>query len=90
MERKQHELKTDSEVFEATYDGFKTYEIRLNDRDFKVGDELLLRETVSTGKQMKEGAPLAYTGREYRCTVNHILFGPIYGVKEGWVILNIN
>ncbi|WP_444812245.1 DUF3850 domain-containing protein, partial [Streptococcus canis] len=32
------------EYFEAIMDGTKTFECRYNDRDFKVGDELLLRE----------------------------------------------
>ena len=85
-----HELKTDSDVFEAVFDGFKQYEIRFNDRDFQVDDELILRETVSTGKQMAEGALLRYTGREYRCIVHYILRGPIYGLMDGWVVLSIS
>ncbi|VEF93151.1 Domain of Uncharacterised Function with PDB structure [Streptococcus pseudoporcinus] len=40
----QHMLKCYPEYFEAIMDGTKTFEYRYNDRDFKVGDELLLRE----------------------------------------------
>lgn len=84
-----HELKTDSEVFEAVLRGEKTYEIRKDDRGFNVGDELRLRETASTGAQMKcYGFPLEYTGREVTKTVSHILRGPIYGLAEGWAILS--
>lgn len=83
-----HELKTDSEVFQAIYGGYKTFEIRFNDRDFQVGDELWLKETVYTGKEMKEGKPLKYTGRSYNLNISYILMGPIYGLQEGWVIMS--
>ena len=84
-----HELKTDHEVFEDVLNELKTFEIRKNDRGFKVSDELWLRETVNTGKEMKAGASLVYTERMIAVTVSHILRGPIYGLSEGWVIMSI-
>ena len=39
---KQHTLKTEPEYWEAQRRGDKTFEIRKNDRDFKVGDILIL------------------------------------------------
>ncbi|HEM6115816.1 TPA: DUF3850 domain-containing protein [Streptococcus suis] len=40
----QHMLKCYPKYFEAVKDGTKPFECRYNDRNFKVGDELLLRE----------------------------------------------
>lgn len=84
-----HELKTDAEVFDAVLAGLKTYEIRKNDRGFQVGDTLILRETQFTGAEMAAGKDLIYTGRSLTVTVTHVLSGPIYGLMDGWVILNI-
>ena len=39
-----HELKCLPEFFNPAFCGEKPFEIRLNDRDFKVGDTILLRE----------------------------------------------
>lgn len=83
-----HELKTDTKVFQAVYDGFKSYEIRHNDRNFKVNDHLLLRETKYSGEEMKNGKPLIYTGRDEYVRVTYILEGPIYGLADNWVIMS--
>jgi len=83
-----HELKTDHECFEQSYIGMKPYEIRFNDRGYKSCDYLVLKETVYTGEQMKNGKPLEYTGRVLTRMVTHVLSG--YGLKDGWVILGVS
>ncbi len=85
----QHELKTDPEVFQAVKSGKKKFEIRFNDRNFKVLDVLWLRETKFAGSEMASGSPLIYTGESIKCFVDYILHGPIYGLKDGWVIMSI-
>lgn len=49
-----HELKILPEYFEAIMSGKKTFEIRENDRSFKIGDFVLLLECSSSNE---------YTGR---------------------------
>lgn len=84
-----HELKTDPKVFDDVLSGNKKFEIRFNDRGYKVGDELHLRKTKYTGEQMKDWAPLEYTGNEIAVSVTHVLRGPVYGLEDGWVIMSI-
>lgn len=86
---KVHELKTDPGVFQKSYQGVKTFEIRFNDRDYQIGDGLFLRETKYSGEEMKEGKPLEYTGRTIHQRVTYILEGPIYGLMPGWVIMSV-
>ena len=86
---KHHFLKTDPEVFQASWDEIKGFEIRFNDRDYRPGDTLTLAETSAPGEEMKSGASLVYTGREIDQEVDYVLHGPIYGLQPGWVILSV-
>lgn len=60
-----HALKTEPQFFEAVIDGSKTFKVRKNDRDFRVGDYLALNELDDT----REG----YTGRSVLLYVCYIL-----------------
>lgn len=85
-----HELKIDPDLFDATVDGLKSYEIRRNDdRDFRVGDILVLRCTKFSSEEMLRGAPLLYSGKNISCEILHVLEGPIYGLEAGWSILSL-
>lgn len=84
----QHDLKTDPKTFQDTWEGKKTFEIRLNDRGYDRGDTLILRETKHSGAEMKKGQPLIFTGRCCGADVKHILVGPTYGLEKGWVIMS--
>lgn len=90
MKETIHELKTDPDVFDAVFNRIKTYEIRMDDRGYQCGHYLRLRETRHTGVEMAAGKPLVYTGRVCVQKVNHILYGPIYGLEKGWVIMNFD
>jgi len=43
----KHYLKTESSYFQSVQDGRKKFELRKNDRDFKVFDTIVLKEVVN-------------------------------------------
>jgi len=75
-EESMHELKILPEYFEAVKNGRKQFEIRKNDRDYKIGDVLHLREW--TGEN--------YTGDSYKAEITYITD---YAQKDGFVVLGI-
>lgn len=82
----QHELKTWPEFFEAILDNRKMFELRKNDRNFKVGDTLRLREY-----QPAAAGEGTYTNRELDVRVTYILAAGDWpmAVQKGYVILGI-
>lgn len=82
----RHALKTDPEVFQASWAEEKNFEIRFDDKNYQVGDELLLLETVYSGNEMKEGRPLEYTGKFLEQEIMYKLKDR-YGLIDGWCIL---
>ena len=73
-----HELKILPEYFEPIVDGKKTFEVRKDDRQYQVGDILILRETNGH----------SYTGREVRVVVTYILRDHNYN-KDGYCTMSI-
>jgi hypothetical protein len=85
-----HKLKTDPGLYEDVQTGHKKHEIRFDDRDYRVGDILVLQQTSYTGEQMRlepHACPLRYTGEEMRVKVTHVLRG--YGLQPGWIVMSI-
>lgn len=73
-----HELKIQPEYFNAVLMGTKTFEIRKNDRGYKVGDMLILKEWVPDTQK--------YTGKELARRVTYITD---YQQKPGYVVMAI-
>lgn len=73
-----HELKILPEYFNEIMYGRKKFEVRFNDRNFKVGDTLLLKEWENN----------KYTGRVIERKITYILDDTKY-VKDGYVIMSI-
>ncbi len=75
-----HELKILPQYFQAVWDGNKNFELRKNDRDYKVGDYLVLREYSGAG----------YTGSFLKVVITYILKDcPEYGLNKDYCILGI-
>lgn len=73
-----HELKCAREFFDAVESGEKPFEIRIDDRPFKVGDTLHLREVDLL---------LHYTGRETHKRITFCLRG--WGITHNHVGLGL-
>lgn len=87
MTTRTHYIKTDPVPFHLALDLIKLWELRRNDRDYRVGDLLIQQETKYTGAEMAEGKPLQYTDRVLHREVTHVLSG--YGLPDGVVILSV-
>lgn len=68
-----HKLKTWPEYFNEVLSGRKPFEWRVDDRDFKIGDTLVLQEYIPHPEN--PGREGEYTGREITKTVSYI-FSP--------------
>jgi ASC-1-like (ASCH) protein len=85
-----HELKTWKEYYDPIFMGRKTFEVRKNDRDFKVGDTLILIETDFGGNGMTDhDLTRVPTGRKLARTVSYILHGGQFGIPDDFVIISI-
>ena len=71
-----HELKILAKYFKAQKDGIKNFEIRKNDRDYKVGDDLVLLEYNPESKKK--------TGKLMVVKITYITD---YKQKDGYVVL---
>jgi len=82
----EHELKIWRQYYESIIDGHKTFELRKDDRGYKVGDVLRLREWASVSVGDGQG----YTGREVRVAVVYVLrSGVALGLEPGYCVLGI-
>jgi len=80
-----HHLKLNAAYYDDSASGLKTFEIRKNDRDFKVGDVLELREWVWSGLERKG----AYTGAVHWKFITYILDDEEY-LHDGYVCLAVS
>lgn len=84
-----HTLKCDPVPFSHLVTGVKTFEFRRDDRDFKVGDLLEIRETKFASTEFPPALDRQLTGAKQIRKITHILRPPDYGVPEGFCILSL-
>lgn len=74
-----HELKCWPNYFAAIRSGSKSFEIRRNDREFAVGDTIVLREFSP--------ADASYTGQTETRLITFLLSEEEFGVVHGFVVI---
>ena len=77
-----HDLKVWPEPFCALINDIKPFEVRKNDRDFQVGDVLILKEW--------DPASESYTGQSCTRRVEYLLKGGQFGIEAGFVVMGIS
>lgn len=78
-----HELKTWPQYFEQVINGNKKFELRQDDRNYKVGHHLILKEFDKNQNK--------YTGREHTVLITYILRdAPNFGLKHGYCLMSID
>lgn len=82
MDVKTHELKVVEPYFTDLKTGKKTFELRFNDRDYQVGDVLILRKYDPEINKLFDDEVLTFT-------ITHILSDYIDVLPPGYVILSI-
>lgn len=75
---KVHNLKIKPKYFNDVVKGLKTFEVRYNDRNFKVGDIIVLEEFDNRG----------YTGKYLNCEITYVMDDMEF-MKENYVVLGI-
>ena len=81
-QHQNHELKIWPGCFAAVQADNKPFDVRENDRNYQVGDELLLREVELESEQ--------YTGRTLTRWVSYVLQGGVFGIEPGWCVLGFS
>jgi len=72
-----HTIKILPEYFAPTSAGKKAFELRKNDRDYKVGDKLVMQEWSGT----------EYTGRVIHAYITYIFNEGKFGLADGYCAL---
>jgi len=75
-----HELKITVKYFNDVYYGVKKFEVRFNDKNFKISDILLLKEFDTINQE--------FTERSICKNIIYILDDPKF-VKDGFIIMGI-
>jgi hypothetical protein len=75
-----HEIKVYPRFFAALVDGSKPFEVRKNDRGYKVGDECMCREFHPVK---------GYSGQSLLMRVTYVLPGGDFGIDPDYCVLGL-
>jgi len=71
-----HELKCNNPYFSDVWIGKKKFETRFNDRNFQIGDFIILNEITDLPRKRKITAEIIY------------IFNA-FGLKDNWIVIGI-
>jgi ASC-1-like (ASCH) protein len=84
---REHRLKLDIKCCQDVYDGLKTFEVRINDRDYQVGDIIRFRPV----DYKAEFCHHEIENKTYQIT--YILdlrsIDCFIGLEDGWIVFSI-
>lgn len=75
---RRHSLKSHKEPFQALWDGIRTFDVRVNDRQYTVGDSIMLSEYDNH----------EYTGRVIGAYVKYMIQGE-WGLPNNVCVLGL-
>lgn len=79
-----HDLKCEFPYFDEVACGDKPFEVRRDDRDFKMNDLIKLHEVMKV-----DSGPVKKTGKVLIVKITYILKGERWGIKEGFCVLGV-
>ena len=94
-EQREHHLKTWPSAFEAVKSDFKPWEYRRNDRDFAVGDVLVLEWWDPAPDPSKPCGSVGYESGYFQSIANrwvkrrvtYIIHGGQFGIPDGYCVM---
>ena len=97
MPREVHHLKIWPQYFQALQDGSKNFDVRRDDRNFRVGDFIVFEEFNPDGFGQEHGESIGeYTGRQINRQIIYVLPGgpvtgtpPVRGIRQGFAVLGL-
>ena len=83
-----HYVKCVQPWFDYCCSGLKTFEVRKNDRDYRKGDILILKEYDLVA--VENGGMAEYTGREKSFEITLVLYDEdVKGIQTGYCVMGI-
>lgn len=91
MSERIHKLKTHPQMFADLRDGRKRFEVRRDDRGFRVGDILELHEWPVAGATCEADQYYQSCRRHdvFTAQITYILRGGEWGIEPGYVVMGL-
>ncbi len=82
----EHQLKIRKNYLQDILEGIKNFEVRKNDRNYQVGDVLVLNEWEPTDVILNTGD---YSGKKVKVRVDYVFYMSELGVNSDYCVMSI-